>query len=122
MISYKAPLKDIDFLVNEVYDFQKHYKSIPSGEEATPEMVEAILAEAARFSEEVLAPLYQKGDEGCEWKDGEVTTPEGFKEAYRQYVEGGWQGMSFPQEYGGQGLPLSLGVIKSEMIGTANWV
>ena len=65
MISYKAPLKDIDFLVNEVYDFQKHYKSIPSGEEATPEMVEAILAEAARFSEEVLAPLYQKGDEGC---------------------------------------------------------
>lgn len=122
MISYKAPLKDINFLINDVFDFQKHYQQIPGGEEATPEMVEAILGEAARFSEEVVAPLYQKGDEGCEWKDGVVTTPAGFKEAYQQYVEGGWQGMSFPVEYGGQGLPLSLGVIKSEMIGTANWV
>lgn len=122
MISYKAPLKDINFLINDVFDFQKHYQQIPGGEEATPEMVEAIWGEAARFSEEVVAPLYQKGDEGCEWKDGAVTTPAGFKEAYQQYVEGGWQGMSFPVEYGGQGLPLSLGVIKSEMIGTANWV
>ncbi|MCA6063846.1 acyl-CoA dehydrogenase C-terminal domain-containing protein [Thalassolituus marinus] len=122
MIQYKAPLKDIQFLVNEVFDFQAHYKQIPGGEEATPEMVDAILTEAARFSEEVVSPLYQSGDDGCVWNDGEVTTPKGFKEAYGQYVEGGWQGMSAPVEYGGQGLPLSLGVIKSEMIGTANWV
>lgn len=122
MISYKAPLKDINFLINDVFDFQEHYKKIPGGEEATPEMVEAILGEAARFCEEELAPLYQKGDEGCVWDNGEVRTPAGFKEAYAKYVEGGWQGMSFPVEYGGQGLPLSLGVIKSEMIGTANWV
>lgn len=122
MISYKAPLKDINFLINDVYNFQEHYKKIPGGEEATPEMVEAILGEAARFCEEELAPLYQKGDEGCVWDNGEVRTPAGFKEAYAKYVEGGWQGMSFPAEYGGQGLPLSLGVIKSEMIGTANWV
>ena len=122
MIQYKAPLKDINFLINEVFDFQKHYQTLPGGDEATPEMVDAILTEAARFSEEELAPLYQVGDQGCVWKDGEVTTPAGFKEAYAKYVEGGWQGMSFPVEYGGQGLPLSLGVIKSELIGTANWV
>lgn len=122
MISYKAPIKDINFLINDVYNFQEHYKNIPGGDEATPEMVEAILGEAARFCEEELAPLYQKGDEGCVWDNGEVRTPAGFKEAYQKYVEGGWQGMSFPTEYGGQGLPLSLGVIKSEMIGTANWV
>ena len=122
MISYKAPLTDINFLINEVYNFQEHYQKIPGGEEATPEMVEAILAEAARFCEDELAPLYQKGDEGCVWEQGQVRTPAGFKAAYDKYVEGGWQGMSFPIEYGGQGLPLSLGVIKSEMIGTANWV
>lgn len=122
MIQYKAPLKDINFLINEVFDYQKHYQTIPGGEEATPEMVDAILTEAAKFSEEELAPLYQVGDKGCTWNDGEVTTPPGFKEAYQKYVEGGWQGMSFPVEFGGQGLPLSLGVIKSEMIGTANWV
>lgn len=122
MIQYKAPLRDINFLINDVFDYQAHYKNIPGGEEATPEMVDAIIGEAARFSEEVLSPLYQVGDEGCKFEDGQVTTPPGFKEAYQQYMEGGWQGMSAPVEYGGQGLPLSLGVIKSELIGTANWV
>ncbi|ASP38400.1 acyl-CoA dehydrogenase [Bacterioplanes sanyensis] len=122
MIQYKAPIKDIQFLMNDVFDFQQHYQQIPGGEEATPDMVDAILGEAARFSEEVLSPLYQTGDDGCVFNDGDVTTPKGFREAYGQYVEGGWQGMSAPVEYGGQGLPLSLGVIKSEMIGTANWV
>ncbi|TNC92944.1 acyl-CoA dehydrogenase C-terminal domain-containing protein [Thalassolituus sp.] len=122
MIQYKAPLRDINFLINDVFDYQKHYQNIPGGEEATPDMVDAIIGEAARFSEEVLSPLYQVGDEGCKFEDGKVTTPPGFKEAYQQYMEGGWQGMSAPVEYGGQGLPLSLGVIKSELIGTANWV
>ena len=122
MIQFKAPLRDINFLINDVFDFQSHYKNIPGGDEATPDMVDAIIGEAARFSEEVLSPLYQVGDEGCQFNNGEVTTPAGFKEAYNQYTEGGWQGMSAPVEYGGQGLPLSLGVIKSELIGTANWV
>ncbi len=122
MIQFKAPLRDINFLINDVFDYQTHYKNIPGGDEATPDMVDAIIGEAARFSEEVLSPLYQVGDEGCKFEDGQVTTPPGFKEAYQQYMEGGWQGMSAPVEYGGQGLPLSLGVIKSELIGTANWV
>ena len=65
MIQYKAPLKDIQFLINDVFDFQKHYPQVPGGEEATPEMVDAILGEAARFSEEVISPLYQSGDKGC---------------------------------------------------------
>lgn len=122
MIQFKAPLRDINFLINDVFDYQTHYKNIPGGDEATPDMVDAIIGEAARFSEEVLSPLYQVGDEGCKFEGGQVTTSPGFKEAYQQYMEGGWQGMSAPVEYGGQGLPLSLGVIKSELIGTANWV
>jgi len=121
MIQYKAPVKDIKFLMNDVYRFQEHYKTIPGGEEATPEMVDMILEAAASFSEDVIAPLYQSGDKGCRFEGGEVQTPAGFKEAYQMYVENGWQSMSTPVEYGGQGLPISLSLAKSEMIGTANW-
>ncbi|GAA4090462.1 acyl-CoA dehydrogenase C-terminal domain-containing protein [Zhongshania borealis] len=122
MTIFKAPVRDIDFVLNEVLDYQNHYKTISAGAEATPDMVEAITAEAAKFAEEVLAPLNKVGDEeGCTWNDSEVTTPTGFKEAYQMWVDGGWQGLSHPTEYGGQGLPMSLGLIKSELIGTANW-
>lgn len=122
MIQYKAPIRDMAFLINDVFDFESHYKTIAGAEEATPDMVEAIIGEAAKFCEEVLSPLYQSGDQdGCKFKDGEVTTPAGFKEAYQQYADGGWQGLSAPVEYGGQGLPSSLGIIKSELLGTANW-
>ncbi|PIE41435.1 MAG: acyl-CoA dehydrogenase [Gammaproteobacteria bacterium] len=122
MPTYKAPLKDTLFLLNDVLDYQSHYKTIPGGDEATPDLIDAILTECAKFSENILSPLNQTGDkEGCKLKNGKVTTPAGFKEAYDQYVQGGWQSLSHPVEYGGQGLPLSLGVIKSEMMGTANW-
>ena len=119
---YKAPLRDMRFLLNEVFDYEGHYKSLPNAEEATPDMVDAILEGAATFCEEVLAPLNHPGDlEGCTFNNGEVTTPKGFKEAYAEYVAGGWQGLSHPQEYGGQALPMSLNLLKSEMMGTANW-
>jgi alkylation response protein AidB-like acyl-CoA dehydrogenase len=122
MPQYKAPLRDMRFLLNEVFDFEGHFKSLPNGEEASPDMVDAILDGCATFCEEVLAPLNLSGDlEGCTLKDGEVTTPKGFKEAYAEYVAGGWQGLSHPKEYGGQEMPMSLNLLKAEMMGTANW-
>ena len=122
MTQYKAPLRDMRFLMNEVLDYPAHYASLPNGKDADPEMVDAILEGAAQLCEDVLAPLNHSGDiEGCHFDNGAVTTPKGFKEAYRQFVEGGWQGLSFPTEFGGQGLPMSLNLFKSEMMGTANW-
>ncbi|WP_236233772.1 acyl-CoA dehydrogenase C-terminal domain-containing protein [Pseudomonas tohonis] len=122
MPSYKAPLRDTRFLLNEVFDFPAHYQALANGGEATPDMVEAILGECAKLCEEVIAPLYHSGDEeGCHLENGEVRTPKGYKDAYDAYVAGGWQGLSHPVEYGGQGLPMSLGALKQEMLGTANW-
>ena len=122
MHAYKAPLRDMRFLMNEVLDYPAHYAALPNGGEATPEMVDAILEGAATLCEEVLAPLNASGDkEGCTLTDGVVTTPKGFKEAYAEFVAGGWQGLSFPTEFGGQGLPASLNLFKTEMMGTANW-
>ncbi|GAB3379522.1 acyl-CoA dehydrogenase C-terminal domain-containing protein [Spongiibacter taiwanensis] len=122
MTQFKAPLRDIQFVIHELLNYESHYKTLPGGDEATPDMVDAISAEAAKFAEEVLAPLNHIGDQqGCRLENGEVTTPEGFKEAYQMWIDGGWQGLSHPTEYGGQGMPLSLGLIKSELVGTANW-
>jgi len=122
MLSYKAPITDIKFLIEDVFDYYDHYKKYPEFEDATPDMVDAIFQECAKFCENELLPLYQSGDkEGCKWDKGVVTTPKGFKAAYDQYVAGGWQSLSHPVEHGGQGLPPSLGMVKSEMMGTANW-
>lgn len=122
MPAYKAPLHDIRFLMNEVLDYPAHYKTLSNGENADPDTVDMILEGAADYCENVLSPLNQSGDEeGCHFDNGEVTTPKGFKEAYDQFVMGGWQGLSYPEEFGGQGLPMSLNLIKSEMMGTANW-
>ena len=122
MPTYKAPLRDVRFLINEVFDYPKHYANLPGGEDATPDLIDAILDECAKYCEEVLAPINQSGDqEGCHFDNGVVTTPKGFKEAYDQYVAGGWQGLNYPVEFGGQGLPMSLALLKAEMMGTANW-
>ena len=122
MAVFKAPTRDIKFVINDVLDFPSHYAGLPCGEDATPDMIDAILSECAKFCEEVLSPLNAVGDkQGCAFDNGKVTTPDGFKEAYQQWIEGGWQGLSHPAEYGGQGLPLSLGLLKSELVGTANW-
>ncbi len=122
MPNYKAPLRDMRFLMNEVLDYPAHYARLSNGADATPDTLDAILQGAATLCEEVLAPLNLSGDqEGCQIRDGAVTTPAGFKAAYAQFVAGGWQGLSFPPEYGGQGLPMSVNVFKSEMMGSANW-
>jgi alkylation response protein AidB-like acyl-CoA dehydrogenase len=119
-LAYKARLRDLQFLLNEVHDYPGHYNKL-GATDATPDVVENIITEAAKFSETALAPLYQTSDQGCVFKDGEVTTPPGFKEAYKQYAEGGWQSLSMPTAYGGQGLPASLALARTELVATANW-
>lgn len=122
MTQYVAPLRDIRFVREELLDIHSVYEALPGFEEATPDLVNSVLEEGAKICEEVLAPLNAVGDlEGCQWKDGEVTTPEGFKEAYRTFVEGGWASMDRPVEYGGGGLPGSVGLVMQEMVGSANW-
>lgn len=122
MPSYKAPLRDIHFVVNELLDSEAVYQTLPAYQEATPDLMAAIIEEGAKFSENVLSPLNQSGDEeGCTWSEEGVKTPEGFADAYRQYVEGGWPALSADTEFGGQGMPNMLGIVLNEMVGTANW-
>jgi alkylation response protein AidB-like acyl-CoA dehydrogenase len=117
---FKAPQKEALFVMNELLGFEKHYADL-GFTDATPDMVEAIFSEAAKFAENVLAPINANGDEeGCKWEDGVVTTPAGFKEAYKQYVDGGWTGMTHPEELGGQNLPYSLGSVMAEWFSSAN--
>src|SRR5258705_2278024 len=105
MPTYKAPLEDVSFLLNDVFQIDR-YDNLPGFSDASADVREAILSEAAKLSEEVLQPLNRVGDlEGCtRHDDGRVTTPKGFKEAFKQGAEGGWLGLSAPAEYGGQGL------------------
>ena len=122
MPHYKAPLRDLRFVRNELLGYEAHYASLPGAEDATPDMVDAILEEGAKFCEQVLSPLNRSGDEqGCTLTEQGVTTPAGFKEAYQQFVDGGWPSLASDTEFGGQGLPASLGFVLSEMMGTANW-
>ena len=121
MPTYKAPVDDALFLLNDVFHFDR-YGNLPGFGDATPDVVEAVLREAAKFSEEVLTPLNRVGDhEGCtRHPDGRVTTPTGFKDAFKQMVESGWIGISVPAEYGGQDLPATLTVAVNEMLCSAN--
>lgn len=122
MPEYQAPLRDIRFAMNEVLDFSAHYASLNGCEEVTPDLVDAILEEGGKFASQVLSPLNQVGDQqGCTLDNGNVSTADGFKEAYHQYVEGGWPSLAQNPEFGGQGLPDSLASVISEINGTANW-
>ncbi len=120
MSSYVAPLKDMRFVLNELAGLGEVAK-LPGYQDATPDTADAILEEAAKFSTEVLDPLNHSGDqEGSRWKDGAVTTPKGFKEAYKLFCEGGWSALSLDPEWGGQGLPKLLSTPVTEMITSAN--
>ena len=118
---YKAPVEDVTFLLNDVFQIDR-YDNLPGFTDASADVREAIRGEAAKLSEEVLQPLNRVGDlEGCKrHDDGSVTTPKGFKEAFKQVAEGGWLGLSVPTEYGGQGLPVTLSQIVNEFQCSAN--
>ncbi|MGM0985610.1 MAG: acyl-CoA dehydrogenase C-terminal domain-containing protein [Pseudomonadota bacterium] len=121
MPDYQAPLRDIRFVMDEMLDYPAHYARLPGGEEASPDVVGAILEEGARFAREVLLPLNQSGDrEGCLLEGGEVKAPKGFKAAYARYVEGGWPSLAADPAHGGQGLPHSLAMVLNEMICATN--
>jgi alkylation response protein AidB-like acyl-CoA dehydrogenase len=118
---YKAPVDDVVFLLSDVFHIER-YANLPGFADASPDLVEAILGEAAKLCEDVLTPLNRVGDtQGCKrHPDGRVTTPDGFKEAFAQIVAGGWIGISVPTEHGGQGLPSVLTQIVNEFLGSAN--
>jgi len=121
MPSYKAPVDEVLFLLRDVFHIER-YDNLPGFADAPLDLVEAVLGEAAKFCEQVLTPLNRVGDQqGCRrHEDGSVTTPEGFKDAYRQLVEGGWIGMSGPTEFGGQGLPTFVNQAVGEFLASAN--
>src|SRR3546814_7747477 len=118
---YRAPVQDTLFLLNDVLGIER-YANLPGFANATPDMVAAVLTEAGKFCEEILFPINQSGDlEGCtRHDDGSVTTPKGFKEAYKAYSEAGWGLLTAPEEFGGQGLPHVIGFPVEEYRNAAN--
>jgi alkylation response protein AidB-like acyl-CoA dehydrogenase len=123
MTRYTAPLADLRFALFDVLDVESVYRDLPGCETATRDVIDAVLEEGAKFTSQVLAPLNQSGDaEGCTFDAAthSVRTPKGFKEAFAQYVDGGWIGLTAREEFGGQGLPETVGAALKEMIDAAN--
>jgi len=119
-MSYTAPVKDMLFNMQHLAGLDEIAK-IPGFEDAGMETAQAVLEECARFNQDVLAPLNWEGDKNpSSWKDGVVTTTTGFKQAYQQYAEGGWQGLQHPTDMGGQGLPKTIGAACGEILNSAN--
>ena len=120
MPSYRAPVDDIRFILTELYDVASilAYKEYA---DVTPDLLLSVVEEAGKFCEGVLSPINASGDaEGCTWENGVVRTPKGFKEAYKQYADGGWIGLAADPEHGGQGLPLTLRYVVDEMVVGSN--
>ncbi|TXI75484.1 MAG: acyl-CoA dehydrogenase, partial [Dokdonella sp.] len=123
MTQYNAPLADIRFALNDVLGAASLFQRLPNFESATPDIVDAVLEEAAKFAEQVLAPINASADlEGCtlDKASASVRTPKGFKQAYDQFVEGGWPALTIPARFGGQELPETIGAIFKEMVDAAN--
>ena len=119
-MTYKAPLKDMLFDIQHLAHIDQ-IAQIPGFEDAGLDTAQAVLEECAKFSEGVLSRLNWEGDKNpSSWKDGVVTTTPGFKEAFKQYTEGGWQGLQHPADFGGQGLPKTIGAVCGEMVNSAN--
>jgi len=121
MPTYRAPVEDVSFLLNDVFQIDR-YNNLPGFSDASADVRSAIIDEAAKFSEQVLQPLNHSGDlEGCtRHDDGRVSTPKGFKDAFKQLADGGWLGLSATAEFGGQGLPVSLSQTVNEFMMSAN--
>lgn len=121
-MQYTAPLRDIKFVMHELLDFENHYKTIPAYAEVDKDTLDSFVEAGADFAQNELSPLNRSGDEeGCTFDNGIVTTPTGFKQAYKQYCELGFTSLCGDVEHGGQGMPISLGSVISEMMGSANW-
>ncbi|MCP3869036.1 MAG: acyl-CoA dehydrogenase [Gammaproteobacteria bacterium] len=121
MPSYKAPIRDLQFVFHELLNADDTLGTLPGYEEMSPDLVDAILEEGAKLCETLLQPINQSGDlEGCRFTDGQVSTPQGFKEAYQTYAEGGWPSLAADPEFGGQGLPETLSFMMEEMINSSN--
>ena len=121
MGSYVPPLRDIQFVMHGLLDTEATLKQLPAHADLDVDTINAIVEEAGKFSSQVIFPLNHSGDqEGCTWNDTVVTTPKGYKEAYKQYVEAGWPALSCDPEYGGQGLPVSLNNALYETLNSAN--
>ncbi len=119
---YQAPLRDIHFVLKDLLNAPAHYHSLSACEPLTEELMDAVIAEGAKFAEQVVSPIAEAGDsQGCRFDKGAVTTPEGYKEAFKQWAEGGWQSLAVPVAEGGQGLPSSLGTVIGEMVGAPSW-
>ncbi len=121
MPQYKAPVEDIQFILHDWLKVTDHYKRLGLDETADVELINAIMEEAAKFAENQLSPINHNGDQqGCLFEAGQVTCPEGFKQAYKNYCDAGWAALRFSPEYGGQGLPPSIAIPVAEMNAAAN--
>src|SRR5512139_554846 len=121
MWHYEPPLRDIRFVVEELLDLPAQWAQLPAFAEVDADTARQVIEEAGKFAAGVIAPLNAIGDaEGCTWKDGEVTTPRGFREAYQAFVAAGWPALACEPEVGGQGLPQSLNAVLHEMLNSAN--